>query len=66
MYQGGVGFPWISYKCSIEFRRIFYGLSTQPYAFTVSTTKETGRHRLLWRTNTIANNQRFQRVLCVC
>ncbi len=56
MFQGGVGFPRISNRCSIEILRIFYGLSTQPHAFTVLTTKETGRHRLLWRTNTVANN----------
>ena len=66
MYQGGVGFPRISNRCSIEFLRIFYGLSTQPHAFTVLTRKGKGRHCLLWRTNTVANNQRFQRVLCVC
>ena len=66
MYQGGVGFPRISNRCSIEFLRIFYGLSTQPHAFTVLTRKGKGRHRLLWRTNTVANNQRFKRVLCVC
>ncbi len=63
MYYGGVGFPRISYRCSMEFLRIFYGLSTQPHAFTVLTTKETGRHRLLWRTNTVANNQGFQESL---
>ena len=41
-------------------------MMTQPHLFTELTTKETGRHGLLWRTNTIANNPGVDELICFC
>ena len=57
MYWVGLDFLGLCIDIVLNLYNFLNGLSTQPNVFTVLTTKETGRRRLLWHMKTIANHQ---------